>query len=160
MGHSAEFKASAVQKYLSRGNRTGEEIAREVGISMATIYHWRNQLARFDGMSKKSKPHSRSSAEKLKCLIEYDALELEKRGEYLRKQGLHEEHLSVWRKQIDEALSPHKKSFQERNEMVAKDKKLQQLEKELRRKDQALAEASALLVLKKKADLIWGTEDE
>jgi len=39
------------------------------------------------------------------------------------------------------------------NEMKAKNKKL---ESELRRKDKALAEASALLILKKKADLIWG----
>jgi len=41
--------------------------------------------------------------------------------------------------------------------MKAKNKKL---ESELRRKDKALAEASALLILKKKANLIWGESED
>ena len=35
-----------------------------------------------------------------------------------------------------------------------------ELERDLNRKDKALAETTALLVLKKKADLIWGTGDK
>ena len=35
-----------------------------------------------------------------------------------------------------------------------------QLALELRRKEKALAEAAALLILKKKADLIWGVDEE
>ncbi len=161
MGHSVEFRAAAVQKYLTRGNRPVGQIADDLGITAQTIYYWRNQLAKVGDMNKKSKPHTRSSAEKLKALTEYGALEIDKQGEYLRKNGLHIEHLNAWRKQIEEALSPVKKTFLERNELIAEQKKVQKLEKELRRKDSALAEASALLILKKKADLIWGPgEDE
>jgi transposase-like protein len=160
MGHSVEFRAAAVQKYLTRGNRTVGQITDELGINIQTIYYWRNQLAKVGGMNKKSKPHTRSSTEKLKALIEYDALEVEKRGEYLRKNGLHVEHLNAWRKQIEDALSPIKKTFLERNELIAEQKKVEKLQKEIRRKDSALAEASALLILKKKADLIWGSEED
>ena len=39
-------------------------------------------------------------------------------------------------------------------------KKNERLEKELARKDKALAETAALLVLRKKANAIWGTEEE
>jgi len=39
-------------------------------------------------------------------------------------------------------------------------KRIRSLEKELRRKDKALAETAALLVLKKKVQEIWGDEDE
>jgi hypothetical protein len=39
-------------------------------------------------------------------------------------------------------------------------KKCQDLEKELRRKEKALAEAAALLVLRKKAQAIWGDEED
>ena len=48
------------------------------------------------------------------------------------------------------------KEYKLRNEMKALQKENEQLKKDLRRKDKALAETSALLVLKKKANLIWG----
>ena len=44
----------------------------------------------------------------------------------------------------------------ERGELVYK---ILDLEKELSRKDKALAEAAAILILKKKVDSIWGIED-
>lgn len=159
MHYSLEFKKAAIQKYLGRGNRTVNEILEDIGISSPTLYQWRNELAKVDGMKKQNRPKDRPPAEKLKFLMEYDALPVEKRGEYLRKNGLHEEHLMAWRQQIEEALSssPYK---QDRSELLAEQKKTKQLEKELRRKEKALAEASALLILKKKADLIWGTGEE
>ncbi len=160
MRHSIEFKKSAVQKYLSRGNRSVNEVLQEIGIASPTIYQWRDQFANVSGMSKSTKPQARSANEKLKALMEFDALSSEKKGEYLRRNGLHEEHLVEWRKQIEEAFTPKKKSLQERQELAAEKNKVKQLEKEIRRKDKALAEVSALLVLKKKADLIWGTTEE
>ncbi len=159
-GYSVEFKKAAVEKLLSRGNRTISEITREVGISSPTLYVWRDELANVGGMKKSSKPQSRSVQEKFKALAEYDLLPAEKRGEYLRKNGLHEENLNEWRKQIEEALSPSKGSSRDRQDLIAEQKKNKQLEKEIRRKDKALAEVSALLVLKKKADLIWGSEED
>ena len=50
------------------------------------------------------KPQNRTVQEILKALTEYDALPDEKRGEYLRKNGLHVEHLNEWLKQIEEAF--------------------------------------------------------
>lgn len=160
MRHSVEFKKSAVQKYLSRGNRTVSEILQEIGVASPTIYQWRNQFANVSAMTKSTKPHARSAKEKFKALMEFEALSDEKRGEYLRKNGLHEENLVEWRQQIEEAFTPRRKSLQERQELAAEKNKIKQLEKEIRRKDKALAEVSALLVLKKKADLIWGTTEE
>jgi len=160
MRHSIEFKKSAVKKYLSRGNRSVNEVLQEIGIASPTIYQWRDQFANVSGMTKSTKPQTRSASEKLKALMEFDALPDEKRGEYLRKNGLHEEHLAEWRQQIEEAFTPKKRSLQERQELAVEKNKVKQLEKEIRRKDKALAEVSALLVLKKKADLIWGTTEE
>ena len=160
MRYSTEFKKSAVQKYLSRGSRSVNEIIQEIGISSPTLYQWRDEIANVTGMKKSSRPQDRSVIEKLKAITEFEALPLEKRGEYLRKNGLHEENLNEWRLQIENALSSKKKSREERQELHAEQKKVKELERELRRKDKALAEVSALLVLKKKADLIWGSEDE
>jgi hypothetical protein len=110
-------------------------------------------------MKKATKPKDRPAKEKLKTLMEYDTLTFEMRGEYLRKNGLHEEHINSWRKQIEDALSsPSQK--RDRSKLIAEQKKIKKLEQELRRKEKALAEASALLILKKKADLIWGVMEE
>jgi transposase-like protein len=158
--YSDDFKKNAVQKLLTRGQRKIEDIMQEVGVSKTTLYGWRDNFANTDVMKKTLKPHKRSAQEKLKSLIEFDALPLEARGEYLRKNGLHEEHLIEWRNQIERALSPEQKHSQGRSELISEQKKNHRLEKELLRKDKALAEASALLILKKKADLIWGVKEE
>ncbi len=59
----------------------------------------------------------------------------------------------------EEAHLPKESSSEERQELIAEQNKVQQLEIEIRRKDKALAEVSALLVLKK-IDLIWGSEED
>lgn len=160
MKHSVEFRKVAVQKYLSRGNRSVKEIIQELGIPAPTLYQWRNQFANISGMTKQTKPQVRSVSEKLKALMDYDALSVEKRGEFLRANGLHEEHIVEWRNQIEEAFAPKKLASGGRKELAIEKNKVKRLEKEIRRKDKALAEVSALLVLKKKAELIWGTTEE
>lgn len=156
---SVEFKRAAVQKYLNRGNRKVADILQEIGIRAPTLYQWRNEFARVHGMTKPIKPKDRSPKDKLKAIMEFDALPVEKRGEFLRKNGLHEEHLESWRQQIEDALSGTT-SKTDRLKQTTEQKKIKTLEKELRRKEKALAEASALLILKKKADLIWGEEED
>jgi hypothetical protein len=111
-------------------------------------------------MKKSTSPKDRPLIEKNKAVFEFDSLPAEKRGEFLRKNGIHEENLAEWRKQIEIALQPVKKSSQERKELGAEKEKVKKLERELHRKDKALAEVSALLILKKKADLLWGSEEE
>jgi hypothetical protein len=55
-----------------------------------------------------------------------------------------------------EALSKRRGS----NTRTAESRKIRELERELRRKDKALAEAAALLVLKKKLAVLWEDEDD
>lgn len=71
----------------------------------------------------------------------------------MRREGLHEATLRQWRTSALEGLGPQRSTRPEH-------KRLQELEKELRRKDKALAEAAALLVLQKKVRAIWGDGDD
>lgn len=160
MRHSIEFKRAAVQKFLSRGTRSSKEVVDEIGVPYSTIYQWKNDFAKFGDMKKLSKNHNRSAQEKIKLLIEYDNLVPDQRGEFLRKNGLYEEHLIEWRNLAELALSPKNTHSQDYKDLLNEQKKVKQLESEIRRKDRALAEASALLILKKKVDLIWGTGEE
>lgn len=164
MGHpsySEEFKRSSVKKLLQRGSRTAEAIIEECGVASSTLYKWQQEFANVSDMKKTSKrPQDRSAEEILRAVIEFEKLPEDKRGEFLRKEGLHAEHIEVWREQIKAALGPAKQTAAERSERAEDRRKIKELERELRRKDKALAETTALLVLKKKADLIWGTGDD
>src|ERR1700761_5474914 len=149
---SEEFKKSAVQKFHSRGNRNVEEVADDLGVSPWSLYKWAKHYATSPGMKKSDRrPQEWTAAEKLKAVIEFEGLEPEKRGEYLRREGLHAEHLEGWKKSMQAGLEPAKKlSAEERAERAEDRRKIQELERDLRRKDRALAETTALLVLKKK----------
>jgi transposase len=78
-------------------------------------------------------------------------------GEWLRRKGVHAAQLEEWRAQ---ALGGLKGPTQQRKAAAAEARHIRQLERELVRKDKALAEAAALLVLKKKVQEIWGDEDD
>ena len=105
---------------------------------------------------KSRRPQDWTAEEKLNGLLEYEKLDEVERGKYLREKGLHSVHIERWKQQILEGLKSSKSSKKD-----PRDTKIKELEKELGRKEKALAEAAALLVLKKKARDIWGDgEDE
>lgn len=158
--YSAEFKQSAVEKLLNRGSRQVAAIVEELGVAAPTLYQWKQDFAKVGAMSKSSRPQDRSAEEKLKSLNEYAAAPAELRGEILRRLGIHKEHVEAWQSQVLAALKHGALGKHvERSERAEDRRKIKELEKDLRRKNSALAETTALLVLKKKADLIWGIEE-
>jgi transposase len=101
------------------------------------------------------RPQDWTAEEKLEAVLEAAALTEEELGAFLRRKGLHEAQLVEWRKAILAGLEKRpggsKRSFET--------KRIRELERELRRKEKALAEAAALLVLQKKVQALWGDED-
>lgn len=81
-------------------------------------------------------------------------------GEYLRRQGLYGTTVELWEREILEALGKPGRKPKQTPEEAAKDKEIAALKRDLSRKDRALAETTALLVLKKKAESIWGLVDD
>jgi transposase-like protein len=155
---SREFKDAIITKILNRGDQTFEEVCRQEGIGLSSARRWVYNRDIAPGM-KKSKSSTQWTAEaKLKAVFQSDGLSEEELGSFLRKEGLHSQQISEWRAEILTALGPSS-----RNSKIVKDdrdQKIKELEQDLRRKDRALAEASALLILKKKVDLIWGKQSE
>ena len=158
--YSLEFRKAAVEKFLIRGSRRVAAIVEEIGVPYSTLYQWKNDFAKVDGMKKSSRPQDRSSVEKLKVINEYEATAVESRGELLRRLGVHREHVESWAEQVHTALRfGALGKHVARSERAEDRRKIKELERDVRRKDRALAETTALLVLKKKADLIWGIEE-
>ena len=88
-----------------------------------------------------------SGEERMAAIIEYEKLSEEERGRFLREKGLHEVEIAGWKQAFLESLSAEGKR---KRRSDPQQKRIRELEKELRRKEKALAEAAALLVLKKK----------
>ena len=150
-------------------------LAEEVGIHRTTLSRWLESHGKVDSMTqrrpndKKSsvsnadsvrqkRPEDWTPSEKLQAVMEASRLDDSTLGEWLRKKGLHLASLQQWRDTVrtvsEEALagSKQKRSSNE-------GKRIKELERELKRKDAALAETAALLVLRKKANALWGDED-
>jgi len=157
---TSEFKKEAVKKFHSRGARPVELIAEEMGISKSILYKWAKEFGISADMTNKTKqPNKKSAEEKLNLIISFEKTDELSRGEFLRQNGIKAEYLEEWKRQIKESLNPSKLAPSRSDLAIAK-KKVIELEKELARKNKALAETSALLVLKKKAHLIWGSLEE
>ena len=103
------------------------------------------------------RPQDWSAEEKLAAVLEAAALSDEELGAFLRSKGIHVAQLQEWRELMLSGLNP---ASVQRSNKKTETKRVRELEKELRRKDKALAETAALLVLKKKAQAIWGDEDD
>jgi hypothetical protein len=102
------------------------------------------------------RPEERSAEEKFRLVLESGALTDAELGEFLRRHGIHEADLAAWREAALGGLGVQPGASTRSSDA----RRVRELEKELRRKDKALAETAALLVLQKKVRAIWGDEDD
>ena len=159
MGHTEGFKKAVVQKLLMPNSIGINALSREVGINRRTIYDWREEYKNDILNSKKDHeliPEDWPFEAKYEAVIESKQFTDEKLGEWLRKNGVKTEHLEKW----NEELKAMAKSKDNNDELKKANKRIKELEKELRIKEKALVEAAALLLLKKKVELLWGDEEE
>jgi len=160
-----------VQKMLMPNARPVSALAQDAGISEGTLYRWKKETILsgmsadrpHDKTSTTKPPHQWSAEEKLAVVLEAAAVPEADLGELLRRKGVHAAQLAEWRKQVTEgavAALEGRASKVDRKAVSMDARRVRDLERELRRKDKALAEAAALLILKKKAQEIWGGEDD
>lgn len=155
-----------VQKLTGPDRISAVALSREEGMSQTTLSNWLRKAGTLTDMKNKKtnsshqrRPQDWPLEDKLRAIIEIDQLPSEQVGAYLREKGLYEAQIKQWRHAVAEALDAGALR-KGRSKKDSERKKIKRLEKELRRKDKALAETAALLVLKKKVDAIWGDEDD
>lgn len=163
MRYSPERKEAVLKKMLPPHNRPLSELAREEGISEATLYNWRKK-ARGQGRllpDGDQSPAGWRSQDKFAAVLETAALSEAELAEYCRKRGLYPEQIRAWRAACEQANDWDRAQQRRLKESQQADqKRLRELERELQRKEKALAEAAALLVLRKKAEAIWGDSED
>jgi transposase len=155
--YSDEFKDSVRAKILNRGDRSIAEICAEAGVKYSTADNWVRSRVKSLEMKKQKSSVKWSPEQKLNALIVTASLSEAELGAYLRKEGLFTQQLDEWKKEILSSMATLKPR---KNAKDDRDQKIKMLEREVLRKDKALAEASALLILQKKVNLIWGKSEE
>jgi transposase-like protein len=160
--YTNEFKVS-VLKRLEQGETVGS-LSEELNISKSTIYQWvrtHNKNKKDYSINLKSK-NNWTSEDKFQVVLETSTLTEIELGEYCRRKGIYVDEVKAWREQCIKANQTIVEDSKELKENLKAEKELnKKLERELRIKEKALAETAALLVLRKKANAIWGDpEDE
>lgn len=161
--YSLERKQAVLSKLLPPQNLSVAEVSRQEGIHVSTLYNWRNEAkskgAPVPGHTNTSEQWSAEA--KLATVIETAAFSEAELSQYCREKGLYPEQVKNWKA---EALL----GFANRTELDKEAKKqarderrtVRQLKQELARKEKALAEAAALLVLRKKLNALWPDDAE
>ena len=147
------------------GRVSASALSREVGVAQATLSRWLVSAGRVSFVSDDEKPRAKetrpedwSPQKKLAAVMEAARLSDSELGAWLRREGLTEEHLRQWRESLEERASA---VFEPREPRVSAEsrRRVEELERELKRKDKALAETAALLVLQGKMQALWAEED-
>ena len=108
-------------------------------------------------MSKENSPHDWLPSQRLKALMDSHLMNEEQLSAYCRENGIYPHHIKAWKSDfLSDNQNAESLSRQEQKKLKQENKRLQ---KELNRKDRALSETAALLVLSKKCQAIWGEKE-
>jgi len=161
MGYPIQLKEAVLKKVL-QGNKLHYEVARESGVGQSTIGKWlkeHKQNGNIKLESKEKRPKDWTAEERISAIIKTGVMVTEERTSWCRKKGIFIHNLDQWKKDAISTMipKPNKEQIEEHRNLK---KEISALKKDLSRKDKALAETAALLVLKKKAQEIWGEIEE
>ena len=152
-----------LKRMLPPNNMAIRQLSQAEGISEATLHKWRAE-ARGKGQllpDADAGPEGWTSRDKFAAALETAALNEAELAEYCRRRGLYPAQIAAWRSACEQANDWDRSSLARISQATKEEKKrVKDLERDLARKDRALAETAALLVLRKKASAIWGGDED
>ena len=144
------MKERVVARLLPPESAAIEAVAREVGISVSTLERWRGEA-----LSMPTSTRAWTAPARLEALVATAAMSETEQSAWCREHGVYPSELVRWRQGATEALAEPEEARAHPKDTRADKKRIKELERELQRKDKALAEAAALLVLSKKLSAIF-----
>ena len=150
------FKDRAVARLLPPESAAIDLVAREVGIGADTLERWRE-----DAQSRPARGRAWTAGARLEAVITTASLNEAGKSAWCREHGVYPAELDKWRASCTAALAEPEEARASPQATRADRKRIKELERDLLRKDRALAETAALLVLSKKVAAIFNKgEDE
>ena len=164
--YSEAVKADVRRRMHPPHRQSVARISEELGIHVMTLYKWRKAW-RLQGEvvpASEKEPEGWNAADKFTVVLESSGLNATEISAYCRERGLFPEQVSRWRQAAQDANAKPVLTMAEQKELEklrAQDQReIKALKKELQRKEKALAEAAALLVLRKKWDAFCSEDEE
>ena len=163
--YTQSFKEKILKRMLSPERATVWQLQQETGVNRSTLYAWQSKWKQ-EGVlsevraSKQQREVGMSAQEKFHTVIEtahYNEAEL---STYCRERGLYPEQVKQWQQGCLSGVEKLSQGEQTKPKLGELSKENRRLQAELKRKEKALAEAAALLILSKKAQAIWGESGE
>ncbi|MDD4941959.1 MAG: transposase [Rhodoferax sp.] len=158
--YTTEFKEQARRKAHERGPKRLQDIAEELELSLGTLKNWLkpSDLNHEMVLPSSTSANSWTAAQRLTALNESHGLKDQELHAWCRERGVFEHQLRQWEREFCQIDKPVATAVDAALRQAKH--KSEQLERELRRKDKALAEAAALLVLQKKFQALWEGEEK
>lgn len=145
------FKQKMVARLIGRHPTSACRLAKETGVSQDALSRWRREAANVVGMAPSPRQRRTWTLEhKIEILAAVSKLEGEALLAYLQREGVTPAEIDRWRRALDE----------DGDSATMATKQIKSLERELARKDKALAEAAALLILKKKLEDYYSADED
>jgi transposase len=150
--YSVAFKERMVRRLTGKNAVSASQLARETGVRQQNLSRWLQQARSLPLVAEKprSKERHRTVEEKARTLAEAAGLSGEELAAYLERTGVRRAEYEGWRIALEEGGSAARSTS----------RRMRKLERELARKEKALAEAAALLVLKKKVASLYGADED
>ncbi len=117
---------------------------------MATLERWRAEA-----LSRPARERAWTAAARLQAVIATASMDESQRNAWCREKGIFPTDLERWRESAMGALAQPEEARATPQETRQDRRRIKELEKDLRRKEKALAETTALLVLSKKLEAIF-----
>ena len=150
------FKDRVVARLLPPESAALDRVSREVGIGVGTLERWREEA-----QSRPARGRAWTAGARLEAVVTTASMNEADRSAWCREHGVYPAELAKWRASCTSALAEPEEARASPQATRADRKRIKELERELLRKDRALAETAALLVLSKKVAAIFNKgEDE
>jgi len=157
--YTPAFRQQALEKVYSRGRQSVVSVAQQLNMNPWTLKNWmtadKKQQQNTDHSTSR-RPQDWTAAQRLEALMQTHAMNEQELSTFCREQGLFMHHLKQWRQDFESGQTAKDNATQLRDLKAAN----KTLERELKRKEKALAEAAALLVLQKKYQALWEDKGE
>jgi transposase len=144
------FKNRAVARLLPPESASAQDVAREIGVGADTLERWRS-----DALSQPARKQIWTAAARFDSVLTTAAMDENAKGAWCRANGVYLKDLIAWRQSATQALAAPDEQRASPNQTKQDRRRIKELERDLRRKNDALAETTALLVLSKKLEAIF-----
>ena len=149
------FKDRAVARLLPPQSASVDEVAREVGVGAQTLQRWLG-----DALSRPARERAWTAPARLEAVITTASLDEAARSAWCREHGVYPQQLAQWRDSATQALAEPEEARASPQQTRQDRRRIKELEREVHRKDRALAETAALLVLSRKLEAVFNDKGE